>query len=120
VLRIVEERGPTPVLQLKSMITSDEVEDDVEYNEIAEDVIVECEKTGRVLSMIIPRFKDGYPQEEQGNIYVEFDSSTVATTCAVKMTGRKFGDQAITVDFTPEVIYDKWKRQFPHTILPRK
>ena len=103
---------PTCVVKLSDMVSAAEVEDDEEYRDIALDVMQECSSSGTVLGVIIPRNKDGYPGDLQGNIYVQFASPHVAHAAAMKLCGRKFSDKLISCDFIQEAIFDKWRNQF--------
>lgn len=103
---------PTRVIKLTDMVSSDEVNDDNEYRDIALDVRQECSTYGSVLSVIIPRVKEGYDGSLQGHIYVEFASSTEAHEAAMKLCGRKFGDQLVVADFLDEQTYSDWKQRF--------
>lgn len=49
------------------------IDDDYEYNFVLNDLKKEIEKIGRLVSMIIPRKKDGY-NEGIGKVYVEFEN----------------------------------------------
>ena len=76
------------------------------------DVRQECSTYGSVLSVIIPRVKEGYDGSLQGHIYVEFASPTEAHEAAMKLCGRKFGDQLVVADFLNEHTYSEWKQKF--------
>jgi splicing factor U2AF subunit len=86
---------PTSVIVLKNMVTRDEVNDDAEYNDILEDVTAECAQYGRVLRVLMPRSKQGYPLEVEGNVFVQYSSTR-------SLSGRKFEDRSVVVDYFDE------------------
>ncbi len=87
------------------MVTSAELNDDNEYQEIREDVRLECMEHGQVLSLLMPRVRDGYPVHTEGRIYVEFASGDMARRAALALHGRKFGDRTVMVTYVSIYIY---------------
>ena len=81
------------------MITKEELFDDNEYVDIVDDVSTECSQYGKVCQIIIPRSKDGYPESCDGSVFIEFTDSYVAKTAASALSGRKFGDRIVVVDY---------------------
>lgn len=88
---------------LKNMVTPDELRDDEEFAEIVEDVKDECAHHGPVLSVLIPRAKEHFPVECEGSVFVEFQSADAAQKAAVALSGRKFADRTVDVDYFDEV-----------------
>eukprot|EP01038_Epipyxis_sp_PR26KG_P012799 gene12799-17159_t len=94
--------APTRILKLSNMVTHAELEDNNEYADIKEDVRLECNDYGRVLSVVIPRIKDGFPPSAEGFIYVEFADANQAKSAALVLNGRKFADKTVIVDYFSE------------------
>lgn len=84
---------------MTNMVTPAELNDDKEYFDIKEDVSQECSDYGRVLSVVIPRMKDGFPPSSEGLIFVEFQDANLARTCAISLSGRKFDSRVVIVDY---------------------
>ena len=91
------------VLVLKNMVTPDELQDDQEFGEICEDVKDECAQHGAVLSVLIPRVKENFPQQCEGSVFVEFDRADLAQKAALALSGRKFADRTVDVDYFDEI-----------------
>jgi RNA recognition motif-containing protein len=81
------------------MVTVAELNDDSEYEEIKEDVTAECSEHGAVLSVIIPRTKEGYSYASEGLIFVEFIEPYAARNCAMALSGRKFAERFVDVEY---------------------
>jgi len=94
--------APTRVLRLSNVASHEELQDDREYNEIVEDIRLECCDHGKVLGVLAPRIKDGYPNNLEGYIYVEFATSQMAQSAAAALNGRKFGDKIVAVQYFDE------------------
>lgn len=93
---------PTKVLKLSNMVTAAELAQDEEYEDIREDVRLECAEYGRVEEVLIPRRQDGFPPAVEGNIFVAFASADMARAAALALNGRKFGDQTVLVQYFDE------------------
>jgi len=81
------------------MVTAQELEDDNEYEDIKEDVRLECSDHGRVTNIVIPRMKEAYSSQVVGYIYVEFLESSMARAAALILNGRKFADKTVVVEY---------------------
>ena len=92
---------PTNVVLLRNMVSAEEVNDDVEYQDIIEDVRGECSQYGKVVKILIPRSKEGFPVEIEGNIYLQFETIMDAAAAANALGGRKFADKTCQCDFFP-------------------
>ena len=95
-------KEPTKVILLTSLVTREELIDVSEYEDIVDDVRHECSQYGTVVNVIIPRTIDGYPQECEGSVYVEFATTDMAKTAAIALSGRKFADRTVIVDYFDE------------------
>lgn len=95
------------VLQLLNMVTVDELLDNDDYEEIMEDVMEECTKYGKVLSLKIPRPTGGNRQAPGvGKIYVKFDTPDAASSALKALAGRKFSDRTVVVSYFVEENFD--------------
>jgi len=95
------------VLQLLNMVTTDELIDPEEYEEIKEDIREECEKFGEVVDINIPRPTGGSRQSAGlGKIYVCFDAPESATKALRALAGRKFADRTVVCTYFPEENYE--------------
>jgi splicing factor U2AF subunit len=81
------------------MVTREELNDDGEYQDILEDVKAECSDHGRVMSIVIPRERDGYPSSAVGSIFVEFSDDNMSRAAAMALSGRKFAERTVMVDY---------------------
>jgi splicing factor U2AF subunit len=84
---------------LSNLITKDELYDNQEYEDIKEDVTAECSEHGEVLKLIIPRVVDGYTASVEGHIFVEFKEASVAQRAALSLSGRKFANRVVVVEY---------------------
>ncbi|KAL7057787.1 hypothetical protein AAHC03_017148 [Spirometra sp. Aus1] len=90
---------PTEVLCLLNMVEPDELNDDEEYEDIVEDIRVECSKHGIVRSLEIPRPIPGVEVPGVGKIYVEFASLIDCQKAASALSGRKFNSRLVVTSF---------------------
>ncbi len=81
------------------MVTHEDLENDAEYEDIKEDVRLECMDHGQVLSIVIPRARDGHSITSEGLIFVQFTSSSDAKNAALALNGRKFGSKTVMVQY---------------------
>ena len=88
---------PSRVLIFENMVTKEDLEDDEEYNDICNDIESECSKSGKVVSILIPR--DGPAIEK---VFVEFERTFYAVEAKSKLDGRTFADQTVKCDFYDE------------------
>lgn len=51
---------PSRVVVLLNMVTPEELDDEDEYADIVDDIKTECERFGRVVSIVLPRPRDGF------------------------------------------------------------
>ncbi len=81
------------------MVAHEDLENDAEYEDIREDVRLECMEHGQVYNVIIPRMKDGFPGSAEGYIYVEFALPEQAKSAAFALNGRKFAERFVIVQY---------------------
>jgi len=90
------------ILKLSNMVTRDDVQDDAEHLDIRDDVSTECATFGKVFQVIIPRVKDGFPAATEGTIFVEFETPYGAAQAKLALTGRKFADNIVVVEYVSD------------------
>jgi len=93
------------ILVLSNMVTPEELEDDEEFADITDDIREEASKHGAVLSVAIPRPKDGRNAASVGKVFVEFEKEEGSHKAATALGGRKFGDNIVGADFFDETKY---------------
>jgi len=87
------------------MVSKEELFDDNEYKDILEDVRGECSQYGPIANIIIPRSKDGHPTDCDGSVFVEFSDLTGSKAAAAALSGKKFGDNTLVVDYVSSTEY---------------
>jgi splicing factor U2AF subunit len=93
---------PMRILLLTNMVSSQEIQDNAEYEDIREDVRLECADFGAVIRVLIPRECDGYMKHLEGSIFVEFADASAARSAALALNGRKFADKTVSVQYFDE------------------
>jgi splicing factor U2AF subunit len=96
---------PTKVLLLKNIITKEELQNDSEFEDVQEDVKDECSTYGVVEAVILPRGKDGFSAAAEGSVYVKYATAEMARTAALALSGRKFAERTVVVEYVSEVLY---------------
>lgn len=101
-----KEVSATNVLCLMNMVTSDDLVDDEEYDEIFDDIREECSKYGRIRSMQIPRPNKDYQVPGVGKIFIEFATSSDSKAASEALAGRKFDSRVVvTAYYDPDRYY---------------
>uniref|UniRef100_A0A7S3GNQ6 RRM domain-containing protein n=1 Tax=Spumella elongata TaxID=89044 RepID=A0A7S3GNQ6_9STRA len=93
---------PTRVLRLSNMVTREDLYNEAEYVDIKEDVRLECLQYGKVLSVVMPRVKEGYSAAAECLIFVEFEAVEGAMAAAKVLNGRKFAENVVHVAYFSE------------------
>jgi len=103
---------PTKVLEMDNILTEEDLANNEEYEDILEDIKIECGKFGTVLELEIPRpvpIGSG-PVPGQGKVFVHFSKPEETARAYASMVGRKFGGRAVVARYYDE---DKFaKREF--------
>jgi len=103
--------GPaTDVLCLMNMITTDELREEEEYEDILEDIREECNKYGAVKSIEIPRPIEGVDVPGVGKVFVEFQTVADCQRAQQALTGRKFASRVVVTSYFEPDLYHR--RQF--------
>ena len=88
------------------MVSHEDLADDNEYEDIKEDIRLECTEHGPVNKVFIPRSKDGWAPDLEGVIYVDFKDSRAAQAAALALNGRNFANNVVVVDYYDEMKFD--------------
>ncbi|XP_045592873.2 splicing factor U2AF 50 kDa subunit isoform X1 [Procambarus clarkii] len=99
-LQLQSGSGPaTEVLCLMNMVMPDELKDEEEYEDILEDIRVECSRYGIVRSVEIPRPVEEVDVPGVGKIFVEFNSVLDCQKAQQNLTGRKFANRVVVTSY---------------------
>ncbi|XP_076960711.1 splicing factor U2af large subunit A-like isoform X2 [Bidens hawaiensis] len=94
---------PTKVLFLTQVVTEEELVNDEEYEDILEDMKVECGKFGSLVNVVIPRPNpNGEPVAGVGKVFLEYADTESSTKARAGLNGRKFGGNQVVASFYPE------------------
>lgn len=112
------------VLQLLNMVTAEELVDNEDYEgessvlttfwtkltsllEIVEDVMEECSKYGKIVTLKIPRPSGGSRQSAGvGKIYLKYEDAASAKKALQALAGRKFADRTVVTTYYDEVRHE--------------
>ncbi|KAE9452591.1 hypothetical protein C3L33_15508, partial [Rhododendron williamsianum] len=99
---------PTKVLCLTEVITSDELMDDGDYEEILEDMRDEGGKFGLLKNVVIPRpAANGDQVAGVGKVFLEYADTSGCASAKDALGGRKFGGNTVTaVYYSEDKFYD--------------
>ncbi|KAI3466645.1 hypothetical protein Pfo_023308 [Paulownia fortunei] len=102
----VEVEIPTKILCLTEVVTTDELMDDGEYEEILEDMREECRKFGELIDVVIPRPNPNAAHSEGiGKVFLEYSDAAGCTKAKSALSGRKFGGNTVMALYYPEDKY---------------
>lgn len=100
---------PTVVIQMKEMLTVEELRDSEEYDDIVEDIRGEMEKYGEVESVEVPKPPEDPAAEVPeyvSIVYVKYKEVGGSIKAQLELEGRVFGGNAIQCNFYPEDKFD--------------
>jgi len=87
----------TPIVELKHMLTQQDLDNDEEFKEIMEDTRDECSSFGLLKNVVIPRSGPGATK-----IFLEYTTCEDATKAIAGLAGRTFdGRQVVAAYFDP-------------------
>ncbi len=89
---------PTRVVELKQMLTQQDLEDDEEYNDILEDTRDECSSFGTLKNIVIPRSGPGATK-----IFLEYLSAEDAGKAIKGLKGRTFDGRQVGAAYFDEI-----------------
>nr|AAG01126.1 BAC19.11 [Solanum lycopersicum] len=93
----------TKVLCLTEVVSVDELKDDDDYQDILEDMRIECGKFGALLNVVIPRPNpNGEPTPGLGKVFLEYADVDSSSKARQGLNGRKFGGNQVIAVFYPE------------------
>jgi splicing factor U2AF subunit len=90
-----------------NMVTTDDLKDDDEYEDIVDDVRDECSKYGNVRSIEIPRPVEGIDVPGCGKIFVEFSNTMESQAAQQGLSGRKFANRVVVTSFFDPAAYHR-------------
>lgn len=70
-----------------------------EYYFVRKDIRREVEKIGKPVSIVIPRRKDGHPDEAVGKVYVEFEHENYSIVAYLLLGGKVYDGRETKVEF---------------------
>ena len=94
---------PSRVVELKNMLSPQDLENPDEYNDILEDTREECAQFGELLSVIIPRAGEVGATK----IFLEYTSSTDAQKAIDGLRGRTFDGRKVVAEYFDETRFAK-------------
>jgi len=95
-------QGPaSSVVELKNMVTAQDLESDQDYEEILEDTKEECSQFGSLKSVVIPRSGAGASTEAR-SIFLSYVSSEDAAKAINALAGRTFDGRKVQASYFPE------------------
>jgi len=97
------EEKVTKVVELKSMLTMDDLHNDDEYKDILEDTKEECSQFGHLKSIVIPRTGPGATK-----IFLEYLSSDDAAKAISGLRGKTFDGRKVEARYFDE---DKFAKE---------
>ncbi|KEH36535.1 splicing factor U2af large subunit A isoform X2 [Medicago truncatula] len=100
------DESPTKVLCLTEAVTTEQLTDNGEYEEILEDMRDECRKFGTLVNVVIPRPNpNGELSTGIGKVFLEYSDCTACLAAKNALNGRKFGGSIVTAFYYPEEKY---------------
>lgn len=98
-----ENREHSRVVCLMNMVTSDELLNDDDYQEIKEDVEEECAKYGKIIEVKIPRPAGARSSLGVGKIYIKYQDIEAAQKAIKALAGRQFSRRTVVAtEFSEE------------------
>lgn len=88
----------TPIVELKHMLTQQDLENDEEFEEILEDTRDECSSFGPLKNVIIPRSGSGATK-----IFLEYQTAEDAAKAIAGLAGRTFDGRQVVAAYFDEV-----------------
>jgi splicing factor U2AF 65 kDa subunit len=92
------------VLELRNVVTENELNDDDEYTEVVEDTEEEARRFGTLKKILVPR--PGPENEPEvkgvGRVFLVFEKQEDAERAFAFMNGRKFEDRRVAAAYLPE------------------
>ena len=93
----------TRVVELKNMLTSDDLANEEEFNDLLEDTREECGQYGQLLDVVIPKAGEAGATK----IFLEYASTDDAAKAIRELEGRTFDGQKVQATFFDEERFSK-------------
>jgi splicing factor U2AF subunit len=94
---------PTECVVLMQMITSNDLNDPEELEDIKTDIKSECGNYGTVIDLVIPTLN----QPGAGKVYLKYSNVSEAQVAKSALQGRSFGDSTVICTFYDVEKFDK-------------
>lgn len=94
---------PSRVVELKNMLTKEDLENDEEYNDILEDTTEECSQFGQLVNVVIPKGNEVGATK----IFLEYTSESDAAKAIGGLEGRTFDGRKVEADYFDETKFTK-------------
>ncbi|PJF18264.1 Mrd1p [Paramicrosporidium saccamoebae] len=92
---------PSLVMQLLNMVTTDDLTNDQDYEDIIADIREECEQYGDIVTIHVPRPSLEHRVAGIGKIFVEFRKVEDCMRAVSELSGRLFADRAVLSSYFP-------------------
>lgn len=89
---------PTPIVELKHMLTQQDLDNDEEFKEIMEDTRDECSSFGLLKNVVIPRSGPGATK-----IFLEYTTPEDAAKAIAGLAGRTFDGRQVVAAYFDQV-----------------
>ncbi len=97
--------GGSRVLVLMNMVTEDDLNDDANFEDLVLDIRSECARLASLISIKIPRNRDGNARSAVGKVFLEYATPQDAAQAQRSLEGRQFGDSYVRTEFFDERSY---------------
>jgi splicing factor U2AF subunit len=91
-----QQQQPTRIVELRNMVTHQDLVDDQEYAEIVEDTQQECSQFGNLLQVVIPR------ELADPLVFLEYSNPDGAAAAIRELQGRTFDGRQVKAAFFDE------------------
>merc|ERR1712096_526678 len=99
---------PTRILKISGMVVAADLESDKNYADLMEDIVQECEKSGSISCVVIPRPEDPETARTMigkagfGQVFVEYAEVEQALKAYCSLTGRQFDSKPVMLSYCNE------------------
>jgi splicing factor U2AF subunit len=104
-----QQQPPTRIVELRNMVTRQDLADDGDYADIVEDTQQECSQFGQLVRVVIPRGgAAGAGPGGDPRVYLEYSTPGDAASAVRALQGRTFDGRQVQASYYDE---DKFSRQ---------
>ncbi|KAK8815415.1 hypothetical protein WA158_003627 [Blastocystis sp. Blastoise] len=97
---------PSPVLRVGNILSIEDIEEEEDYEDLKEDLNTEFGKLGTILSMEIPRPKNGQKIcDGLGYVFLQYSSLQESSQATRELRTKTFNGQQLHVEYYPEDLY---------------